>query len=291
MNVSEDVILPVIGLIGLGDMGSAVGKVLRQNGLTVLSDFSGRSDLSKSKALEAGITDISLSEVISQADVILSIVPPASAFKVAECVSREQPCTVFVDCNAITPQHSVEIGKLFETTSATYIDASIIGPPPTVGKPTIYVSGGNTSQVLQLSQYGLVVQSAGENIGQASALKLLFSGLNKGFNALGMSILVAAEKMALSSQLEGELRARIPALSARLEKQLPYIPLNSARYVDEMEEIASYMASLDLPGGFHEAAALIYGMLAGTPYANEHRETFDDKRTMQDVAKACVAEI
>ena len=45
----------IIGLIGLGEMGSEIGRYLTMNDLEVISDYEGRSDVSKKRALNYGI--------------------------------------------------------------------------------------------------------------------------------------------------------------------------------------------------------------------------------------------
>ena len=77
-----------------------------------------------------------------------------------------------------------------------------------------------------------------------------------------------------------------PPFLDRIESQLPYLPVNAARWVNEMEEIANVLSSMNLPKGFHEAAAEVFRILAGLDFAKETRETFDERRTARDVARA-----
>ena len=69
--------IKTIAVIGTGDMGSAVGRVLVENGQRVITCLKGRSESSTRLAYEAGIENIdTLEEVVVQAELFLSILPP-----------------------------------------------------------------------------------------------------------------------------------------------------------------------------------------------------------------------
>src|SRR5438093_8842761 len=98
-----------VGILSPGDMGAAIGAVLRQSGVEVLTCLEGRSQLTRLRAEEAGMraaTD--LDELVRGVDVVLSVLVPAEARAVAEQVASSVRRTgarpVFVECNAIAPQ-------------------------------------------------------------------------------------------------------------------------------------------------------------------------------------------
>jgi 3-hydroxyisobutyrate dehydrogenase-like beta-hydroxyacid dehydrogenase len=67
---------------------------------------------------------------------------------------------------------------LVESSGATFVDASIIGPPPRVpGRTRIYASGKQTDEFQQLHNYGLDIRVIGDEIGQASGY-LIHPNLN-----------------------------------------------------------------------------------------------------------------
>jgi 3-hydroxyisobutyrate dehydrogenase-like beta-hydroxyacid dehydrogenase len=134
MNLPDDP--PVIAIIGAGEMGTAVGRRLRQAGARVLISLNGRSAASADRvrraALEAVHDDQRLTDGI---DCILSIVPPAAALEVAErlrtLLSNAASPPAFADCNAIAPTTMRRIERLLEPLAV--IDAGIIGGPPLPG--------------------------------------------------------------------------------------------------------------------------------------------------------------
>ena len=89
-------------------------------------------------------------------------------------------------------------------------------------------------------------------------MKLLFSGINKGLNALAMQIFLASQKNTSKEYLYKELNNRIPFLFKRIQSQKEKILSNSNRYIDEMIEISEELKFLGFKGYFHKDAAALY---------------------------------
>ncbi len=283
-----------VGILGMGDMGAGIAGSLIEHGVRVFSCVSLRSEGSRHRAQSRRVfLRDSLSEVLDDVSIFLSIVPPSAAEDLAGEVcemlssgSREVP-PLYVDCNAISPSRARSIEGKLRKVGADFADAGIIGPPPRIGKiPRLYVSGKHSRRLCQFDEMGFKVKVLGSEIGEASALKMFFSGLNKGFNALATNMWVAAESMNLGGHLAEEVRSIFPPFLDRIESQIPYLPVNAGRWVTEMEEIANTLSSMNLPKGFHEASAEVFQMLAELDFAKETRETFDTSRTALEVARA-----
>ena len=104
----------------------------------------------------------------------------------------------------------------------------------------------------------LDAQVIGDEIGQASAVKMAYAAWTKGTAALILAIRALARAEGVEQTLVAEWQQSQPALTAR-----PHAAARSAlqkgwRWVAEMEEIAATMAAAGLPPGFHQAAAAIY---------------------------------
>jgi 3-hydroxyisobutyrate dehydrogenase-like beta-hydroxyacid dehydrogenase len=286
--------IKTIGVVGTGDMGSALGRSLISHDMKIVTSCNGRSLYSRNLAVKAGFEILeSLSDVIEECDVFLSVVPPASANNlaknVADAIRGVDRFPLYVDCNAISPASSKAIGDLISKVGSIYIDAGIVGPPPGLGAtPRLYVCGPQARQLLALDSMGIKVNYLGDTIGHASGLKMIYSGLNKGFNALSLLCYSAAVKMGLTEELEKELHDSLSWMKKRIDEQLPYLPVNAERWIDEMREVGSCMQRLGLPPDFHSGAANMFELLNMTPYAAETRQTFNKKRAARDVAKACV---
>ena len=104
----------------------------------------------------------------------------------------------------------------------------------------------------------LDAQVIGDEVGQASAVKMAYAAWTKGTAALILAIRALARAEGVEEALIAEWQQSQPALTAR-----PHAAARSAmqkgwRWVAEMEEIAATMAAVGLPPGFHHAAAAIY---------------------------------
>ncbi len=78
----------VVAVLSPGDMGTAIGRLLRDGGLDVVTCLEGRSDLTRLRAAEAGIRDLPLADLVRSADIVLSVLVPAEARAVAERVAE-----------------------------------------------------------------------------------------------------------------------------------------------------------------------------------------------------------
>ena len=189
----------VVAVVAPGNMGAAVGKVLTEHAVEVLTSLEGRSAASVERAASAGMRAVPTAELV-RAQLLLSIVPPASALAFAELMApalraaAQKP--VFVDCNATSPATARRIAAVIEPTGAAFVDAGIIGPPPRRGaaQPSIYASGPNAGQVSVLTEHGLDIRILDGPIGAASALKMSFAGINKGIIAVATAMTLAATR-------------------------------------------------------------------------------------------------
>ena len=272
-----------------GDMGSGVGRELIARGFRVVTCLAGRSERSRKLAEAAGLELAeSLEALVEGADIVLSILPPAAAVGFAEeaaaALRRTGARPTFADCNAIAPATARRAAGRFAGTGATFIDAGIIGSPPgRTGLPTrFYCSGPDTTALEALDGPALSVRRLGDDLGRASAMKMVYAAVTKGTFTLHAAALTAAHVHGLSGPFHAELEESQPAAFAAMNRMVPRLPLDAARWVGEMHEITETLASAGLPAGFHQGAAELFELLARTPIAAETRETVDPSRTLAD---------
>jgi 3-hydroxyisobutyrate dehydrogenase-like beta-hydroxyacid dehydrogenase len=255
--------MTTIGLLHPGEMGSAVGAAARAAGALVLWASEDRSPATVKRAQDDGLQDVTAVErLVAESRVILSVCPPASALDVAQEVTSHGFTGVYVDCNAVAPDTTRDVGAIVTAGGATYVDGGIIGPPPRrPGVARLYLSGDRAEEVAALFSgsllHALVVPGP---IGAASALKMAYAGWNKGQQALLLAIRAHAVREGVDESLIAEWTKSQPDLPARSENAL-----NTARkawrFVGEMEEIAKSLGAVNLPEGFHHAAAEVYRRL------------------------------
>lgn len=258
---------PIVALIAPGMMGSGVGQRLTENGIEVRTSLAGRSQASVARAKAAGMVDASDGE-IAACDIILSIVPPGEALGIAErlapALRQAARKPVYVDCNALDPGTVLRIARVVEETGASFVDGGIIGGPPTPGSKgtRIYLSGDAASRVTVLREYGLEMPVQPGPIGAASAMKMSYAGITKGFTALGAAMMLAATRAGTAEDLRQELLASQPALAGYLMRQMPRMYSKAYRWVAEMEEIATFVGEDPAAKQFYLAAAQLYMRIA-----------------------------
>jgi L-threonate 2-dehydrogenase len=258
---------PIVAVIAPGMMGSAVATRLTSNGVEVRTLLSGRSDATRARARAAGMADASR-EQVAAANFIMSIVPPGQALALAESlapamrVAERKP--IYIDCNAVSPDTVLQIDHVVREAGATFVDGGIIGPPPEPNsdKTRIYLSGPDAAKAAVLEQYGLSMPVQPGSIGAASAMKMSYAGITKGFTALGATMMLAATRAGTADALLAEMKLSQPALLNWLTTQMPKMHSKAYRWVAEMEEIAAFVGPGQTGDGFYQTAAALYEKIA-----------------------------
>ena len=274
-----------VAIMSPGDMGHSVGNVLGDNGFNVITCLEGRSSRTKELAEKGNFRVVgSMDQLVQEADLILSILVPSRAKNLAEEVSsamkRSGATSYFVDCNAISPNSARELEAIINSAGGNFIDGGIIGTAPAKGDtPRFYVSGPDSQVVTELNGKGIIVKSIGNEIGQASGIKMCYAALTKGTNTLQVALLTAAEKMGLTQALREEFEFSQKTQLNAMESGISRLPANAHRWIGEMEEISSTFEDLGVTPHFHKGAAEMYRLLNSTPFGSETPETIDQNRT------------
>jgi 3-hydroxyisobutyrate dehydrogenase-like beta-hydroxyacid dehydrogenase len=236
----------IVGLVHPGEMGAAVGDALVAAGQDVIWAAAGRSGETIARA--GALRDVgSLEELLAQAEVVLSIVPPHAALDVARAAAGFDG--LYVDANAISPEHAQEIAALH----ARFVDGGIVGGPPREhGTTRLYLSGAEATAVVALFA-GSVLET--RVVANASALKACYAAWTKGTAAMLLAIERVANAYEVSEPLEAEWDDELRARLARAHRSAE---TKGWRWIGEMEEIADTFAAAGQPDGFHRAAAEVY---------------------------------
>lgn len=263
-----------VAVVAPGNMGAGVGQRLHERGATVLTSLSGRSKASAERAAKAGMQAVDDAQLM-QADMLLSIVPPAEALALAKrfapLLDRANTKPVYVECNAVNPRTMTRIADVIVQTGAQFVGGCIIGPPPVPGSANtkLYVSGPAARDILKLNDYGLIVRVVEGSLTAASALKMSYAGITKGFTALAAAMMLAATREGSVEALKQELGESQAPLQAWLARQVPAMYGKAYRWVAELDEIAGFVGD-DFPE--HEmfaASARLYERIAADLDANE----------------------
>ena len=257
-----------IAVIAMGEMGSGVARRLHERGATVITSLAGRSAASAARAEKAGAIPVSTDdELVAQAGTILSIVPPGDAVALAErlapAIKRAARKPVYVDCNAVSPQTAEQIGEVLKGTGCTYVDAGIIGPPPSAtGRTIFYASGPGARDFERLSAHGLTIRVMDGPNGAASAMKLSYAGITKGCTAIGSAMMLGATRGGTAAALLQELSESQPMLLNWMRGFVSRMPPKAYRWVAEMEEIARFQEDDKAAEAMYLGIARFYQQIA-----------------------------
>lgn len=259
--------IPTVAIIAPGNMGAGVGRRLTENKVTVLTSLAGRSEESIKRAREAGMQPVE-ERMLAEADFLLSIVPPGDALglanQLAPILSAANRKPVYVECNAVSPPTMLKIAEVIAATGCPFVGAGIIGPPPKPGSTNtkIYASGPAAKDVAKLNDYGLIVRILDGPLTAASALKMSYAGITKGFTALGTAMMLAAARGGAAEALKAELAESRPDLLRYLSNQVPRMYSKAYRWVAELDEIAAFVGDEFAENEMLRAAARLYERIA-----------------------------
>jgi 3-hydroxyisobutyrate dehydrogenase-like beta-hydroxyacid dehydrogenase len=250
-----------IGVLFPGSMGAALAASAASDGVRVVHASAGRSAATRVRAQAAGIEDVaSLDALVSAADAIVSICPPAIAEDVARAVAAAGFGGLYVDANAIAPARAISIGRLVEATGARFADGGVIGPPPReAGTTRLYLSGPGAEEAAVLLGAGpLETVPLARPVGAASGLKLAYAGFNKISHALAAQAWALAATHGVEDALAREAADLGPGSHLADRPGLARTAARAWRWAPEMDEIGDACEASGLPDGMARGAAELF---------------------------------
>ena len=276
--------IDTVGILSPGAMGQAVGAVLAGRDVHVITNLADRSPATRARAVAASMADTASDRaLVEQADIVLSILPPAQADalarRIADAAQAVDATLTYIDCNAVAPATTRRIGAVVEAAGLAFVDGGIIGPPPGPdGRGTrLYLSGPRAADCVALRDSGLDIRVVSEAIGDASAVKMCYAALTKGLTAVATQLAVAAQRLGVADALAAEQAESQASLMAQIRRGVPAMVPKAQRWVGEMEEIAKTFAACGLAPKIFEGAAELYDFVAenAPPPAADGDDAFD----------------
>jgi 3-hydroxyisobutyrate dehydrogenase-like beta-hydroxyacid dehydrogenase len=239
-------------------MGAAVAACAATNAASVLWCAEGRSAASAARAARFGLEPVdTLQQLLERADTVISLCPPAAAEDLARQVAELGFTGVYVEANAISSERAQRIAALL-TRARAVVDGGVVGSPPVDGKtPTLYLSGpaAETAQIEALFDGTAVrTKALGDQVGQASALKLAYASFQKTSRVL----VALSYALAREHGVDQELRDIASRRSDSYLAEPQYVAKAAARawrWGPEMEEVADMLKAAGLPPEMLRAAA------------------------------------
>ena len=244
-----------------GAMGSKLAAQLVVAGHEVHWVPEGRSEASKARAEEAGLISTPFAQAVERAEVVLCSCAPQGAVDVAKQVGSQGFNGLYVEANPLSPTSLREAQSAVP--DATFVDAGVVGPPPTGGpSPThLMLSGTAAGEVAALWDGTAVTPMVvGTEPGAASAAKSSYALYNKGKAALAVLAFQLAEKHGVTEALVAQ-QTRADGGSLKdpaLPEQLRSV---AWRWGPEFDELAETLDNAGLEGDAARALRQVWTKL------------------------------
>jgi len=226
-----------------GELGAGFAAMLRARGVRVITTLGERGEATARRCAEVGVEVLgTFEQVVEQANVVISLVPPGAAEEVAEAYCRlahlAPDHALFVDANSIGPELAATIAAKVEASGVGFVDAAVNGLAKNMrASGTLFLSGERASEIAALVGAGMRVRMLGNSAGRASAMKMLLAGLSKGICGLYAELALLAERQGMTAEMAEATSLIYPGIAALVERMLPTYAAHAARRVTEMQEL------------------------------------------------------
>lgn len=192
----------------------------------------------------------SMDALFENSDVILCLTSANSALPIAKQIApllREGQ--IYVDMNSTSPATKEQIHQALVDAKGEFVEAAVMASvPANRTKVPVYVCGTGAAHLAEiLNACGMNFTVLSEQIGAASAMKMIKSVLFKGFIALLTETTFAAERYGITEQTLGALK-HIMTVEMSFEECCNYflctMATHSERLGHEMEEVLLTLESM-----------------------------------------------
>lgn len=243
----EQTFLP-IALIGYGEAASAfaaaAGWGASACGWDVLATR--RAEMARQ-----GVTACeSAREALARARLVLSLVTADQALAAAEaCAPHLAPGALWCDMNSVAPETKRQAARAIEAAGGRYVDVAVLASvnPGRLAVPLLLAGPAADEAVEGLRAAGFTaVRVVGDQVGKASAVKMIRSVMVKGIEALTDEMIAAARAAGVEQEVLGSLDASEKALpwADKAAYNLERMAVHGTRRAAEMEESAKTLVSL-----------------------------------------------
>ena len=261
-----------IGIFSLGDMGFEVARRLKTEGFSVLTTLDERSERTQSLAKKAGlVVDLTFVDVVTQVDMIISLVSPDKAIELSRRVARVSNgnSPLYIDANSVSPLTATQVESVLVEYGIHMVDAGFHGSSTSLGSNgVLFLSGQRADEVADVFRKIVSVKIVGASVGDASSIKMLLAGLNKGIAALFIELSAAAQNADLLPETLETYDSLYPGIMEVVRRILPSYPIHATRRVAELSELEKTIlswgsSSTVIPGARAIVRAIANGNVQG----------------------------
>jgi len=169
-----------VGLIGLGNMGTAIAERLLDAGypLVVNNRSPGKAEALVARgAIEAATPE----DLAGQAEVVFTSLPDDDAFEaVAErVVGAARPGTVLIDLSTVSPAVSARVASLAEAAGVRYLRAPVSGNPSVVRAGNLsFIVSGERGTLEEIEPVLLAIGPTIHHVGEAEQARVVKLAIN-----------------------------------------------------------------------------------------------------------------
>lgn len=266
-----------VALCGFGEAASAFASGWQRDIVASMSAYDEKiADAAERDALEARARSCdvvlrqSAAEAFSDADVAVSLVYADRAVDAARDTARAlKPGALYIDGNSCAPHTKRQAAEALLEAGVEYIDMAIMAPVhPRKEKTPVLLSGPGAERAARLLQaMGMEPRVVGDEIGQASTIKLTRSIMIKGLEALMAECFLTARTAGIEDEIIASLEASDPDIAWRQRRDyaMDRMTVHGGRRAAEMVESAAMVAELGLFGDMAAASARWQSRLGALP--------------------------
>lgn len=241
---------PRIGLIGFGEAGSTFARAGqwqgRCNGWDILPER-------REAMAAAGVSAASgATGAVAGAEVVLSLVTADSALAAAREAGGElDPGAIWCDMNSVSPETKRAAAEAVEAGDGHYVDVAVMAPVDPAGlKVPLLLAGPMAGEAERaLNALGFAnTRVVGNEVGRASAIKMIRSVMVKGLEALTWECAAGAEAAGVFDEVMASLDASEKALpwAGKVAYNRERMETHGVRRAAEMEEAAKTLLDLGI---------------------------------------------
>jgi 3-hydroxyisobutyrate dehydrogenase-like beta-hydroxyacid dehydrogenase len=242
--------------IGFGEAGSNVSEGLLGAGADhiktydILFDDPNERERMLARAKELGVEACgSIAEAVDGVDIVFSTVTCSACLAVAEEAAKHlHPQQYYLDFNSISPGKKRKVRDLIKESGARFVEGSVMANVPgNAHRVPMFIGGdGGAAFVQMVTPLGMDVTFIQEEVGQASACKMVRSVMMKGIEALYLECMQAARHFGIEDEV---LDSVVESMKGRdwrekCDFNMPRTVIHCARRGDEMDNVAETLREI-----------------------------------------------
>ena len=239
---------PSIGLIGYGEAGHTFASSAGWEGRAAAFDI----DAARRAVMESdGVVPCAdAAAALESAGLVLSLVTADAALKAArDAAPVLRQGALFCDMNSVAPGTKRAAAEAVHGAGGRYVDVAVLAPvnPARLRVPLLLAGPAADEAAAALAAAGFAnLRVVGEQVGRASAIKMIRSVMVKGVEALTAEMMIAAEAAGVTDEVLASLDAsdRSDPWAARAAYNVERMTTHGLRRAAEMEEVARTLAEL-----------------------------------------------